>query len=73
MAAVLQSAVDAVTPALAAVNLVDAPAAPATATEKKDTTAQELSAAEGRRLYIGNLAYVTTEDELRTFFEGYQV
>ena len=29
------------------------------------------SAAEGRRLYIGNLAYATTEGELKTFFDGY--
>jgi RNA recognition motif-containing protein len=31
------------------------------------------SAAEGRRLYIGNLAYATTEGELTTFFKGYLV
>lgn len=31
------------------------------------------SAAEGRRLYIGNLAYATTEGELTTFFQGYSV
>lgn len=31
------------------------------------------SAAEGRRLYIGNLAYATTEGELTTFFKGYTV
>ena len=29
------------------------------------------SAAEGRRLYIGNLAYATTEGELQSFFKGY--
>lgn len=29
------------------------------------------SAAEGRRLYIGNLAYATTEEELTAFFKGY--
>lgn len=29
------------------------------------------SAAEGRRLYIGNLAYATTEGNLREFFTGY--
>ena len=29
------------------------------------------SAAEGRRLYIGNLAYATTEGELKAFFDGY--
>ncbi|KAL9111130.1 MAG: hypothetical protein Q9227_004393 [Pyrenula ochraceoflavens] len=31
------------------------------------------SAAEGRRLYIGNLAYATTEGELKTFFNGYDI
>jgi len=31
------------------------------------------SAAEGRRLYIGNLAYATTEGELRTFFKDFLV
>eukprot|EP00249_Psilotum_nudum_P009667 c2207_g1_i1 orf=252-1253(-) len=31
------------------------------------------SAAEGRRLYIGNLAYATTEEELKQFFSGYDV
>jgi RNA recognition motif-containing protein len=29
------------------------------------------SAEEGRRLYIGNLAYATTEGELRDFFKDY--
>lgn len=31
------------------------------------------SAAEGRRLYIGNLAYATTEGELKDFFKNYLV
>ncbi|KAL2024023.1 hypothetical protein VTK56DRAFT_258 [Thermocarpiscus australiensis] len=31
------------------------------------------SAAEGRRLYIGNLAYATTEGGLKDFFKGYLV
>ncbi|KPI42588.1 Single-stranded TG1-3 DNA-binding protein [Cyphellophora attinorum] len=31
------------------------------------------SAAEGRRLYIGNLAYATTEEQLKEFFSGYDV
>jgi RNA recognition motif-containing protein len=26
---------------------------------------------EGRRLYIGNLAYATTEEELKEFFKAY--
>lgn len=39
--------------------------------ETKD--AVHASAAEGRRLYIGNLAYATTEGELKEFFKGYLV
>jgi RNA recognition motif-containing protein len=35
--------------------------------------AASASAAEGRRLYIGNLAYATTEGELKDFFKGYLV
>ncbi|KAH8702466.1 hypothetical protein BGW36DRAFT_372904 [Talaromyces proteolyticus] len=31
------------------------------------------SADEGRRLYIGNLAYATTEGELKEFFNGYTI
>lgn len=31
------------------------------------------SAAEGRRLYIGNLAYATTEGDLKEFFTGYSM
>ena len=31
------------------------------------------SAAEGHRLYIGNLAYATTEGELKKFFEAVDV
>ena len=36
-----------------------------------DKEAVLASAAEGRRLYIGNLAYATTEGELQAFFKGY--
>lgn len=39
--------------------------------ENKD--AVHASAAEGRRLYIGNLAYATTEGELKEFFKSYLV
>lgn len=31
------------------------------------------SAAEGRRLYIGNLAYSTTSEQLKDFFNGFAV
>jgi RNA recognition motif-containing protein len=45
------------------------------ATEKPaaDNEAVIASAAEGRRLYIGNLAYATTEGELKDFFKDYLV
>ncbi|KAI0525765.1 hypothetical protein F5B22DRAFT_587653 [Xylaria bambusicola] len=44
-------------------------------TENKDENkdAVHASAAEGRRLYIGNLAYATSEGELKDFFKGYLV
>ena len=55
-------------------------AAPATteSTGAQQPTAAEdeavrASAAEGRRLYIGNLAYATTEGELKDFFKDYLV
>lgn len=35
------------------------------------TDAAATSADEGRRLYIGNLAYATTEGELKEFFKDY--
>lgn len=40
------------------------------ATQNGTSTA---SADEGRRLYIGNLAYATTEGELEEFFKGFNV
>jgi RNA recognition motif-containing protein len=43
---------------------------PATQANQEAITA---SAAEGRRLYIGNLAYATTEAQLKDFFSGYDV
>jgi RNA recognition motif-containing protein len=41
--------------------------------DDKNNDAVLASAAEGRRLYIGNLAYATTEGELKDFFKGYLV
>ena len=35
--------------------------------------AHAASAAEGRRLYIGNLAYATTEEQLKDFFKAFSV
>ena len=45
-------------------------------TVKESSPAQDAvlaSAAEGRRLYIGNLAYATTEGQLKEFFKDYKV
>jgi RNA recognition motif-containing protein len=55
---VVSNAVSGVTNALANISISD-----------KDTA----SANEGRRLYIGNLAYATTDEELKAFFTGYQM
>lgn len=41
--------------------------------DDKTDAAVLASAAEGRRLYIGNLAYATKEEELKEFFKGYLV
>jgi len=70
---------DSVTAQMATTSLNDA--APATTTEstgaQQPTAAEDeavrASAAEGRRLYIGNLAYATTEGELKDFFKDYLV
>lgn len=49
----------------------------ATVSPKPDTTeadaAHAASAAEGRRLYIGNLAYSTTNEQLKEFFTGFSM
>ncbi|KAI4130480.1 MAG: hypothetical protein LQ338_001711 [Usnochroma carphineum] len=43
-------------------------------TVKDDHKAQiDLAVAEGRRLYIGNVAYATTEADLRDFFRDYSI
>ncbi|CAK7200253.1 hypothetical protein SEUCBS139899_002944 [Sporothrix eucalyptigena] len=60
----------------AAVNDATAALANTSISGKPDDKANEAylaSAAEGRRLYIGNLAYATTEGELKEFFKGYLV
>lgn len=54
----------------AAVNDVTA-ALSTTAISDKPTDAP--SPADGCRLYIGNLAYATTEEGLKEFFKGYLV
>ena len=49
---------------------VDLPKADAKELSEADA-AHALSAAEGRRLYIGNLAYSTTDEQLKAFFQGF--
>ncbi|KAK6505779.1 hypothetical protein TWF481_007671 [Arthrobotrys musiformis] len=56
-----------ITAGVAKITTENAPAA------KEDTSASTVAAAEGRRLYIGNLAYTTTEDQLKDFFKGYSI
>jgi RNA recognition motif-containing protein len=66
----VSDAINDVTAALGNTTISDKPTDSATA-DKNDAVLA--SAAEGRRLYIGNLAYATTEGELTTFFKGYLV
>ncbi|KAK4165217.1 hypothetical protein QBC43DRAFT_333785 [Cladorrhinum sp. PSN259] len=66
VADVATTAVNEVTNTLANTTLTDK-------TDKSNSDAVLASAAEGRRLYIGNLAYATTEGELKDFFKGYLV
>ena len=71
--------VDQVTENMAAAQIASvAPEGANTATGGEPINAAEneaviAAAAEGRRLYIGNLAYATTEGELKSFFTGYSV
>ncbi|TVY58538.1 Single-stranded TG1-3 DNA-binding protein [Lachnellula cervina] len=71
-------AVNDVTAALGNTSISDKPAETTTGGDSKSTNAAHneavlASAAEGRRLYIGNLAYATTEGELTEFFKGYLI
>ena len=71
-------AVNDVTASLGNISVSDKPAGTAATGGDKATSASHndtvlASAAEGRRLYIGNLAYATTEGELTEFFKGYLV
>jgi RNA recognition motif-containing protein len=54
---------------LASVVIKDSTNGTTPATTQNGATAA--SADEGRRLYIGNLAYATTEGELKEFFKAY--
>ena len=55
----------------------NAPATTESTGAQQPTSAEDeavrASAAEGRRLYIGNLAYATNEGELKDFFKDYLV
>jgi RNA recognition motif-containing protein len=66
------SAVDNLADNVAAATINDTPNTNgAAAATSQSTDAAAASADEGRRLYIGNLAYATTEEELKEFFKGY--
>ena len=65
------SAIDTITDSMAAATINDTPNANGTAPAAQANDAATASADEGRRLYIGNLAYATTEEELKGFFKNY--
>jgi len=70
------SAVDTITEGMANTTIAAEGANTATGGEPINAAENEAviaAAAEGRRLYIGNLAYATTEGELKSFFTGYSV
>ncbi|APA08803.1 hypothetical protein SS1G_02594 [Sclerotinia sclerotiorum 1980 UF-70] len=73
----VSDAVTDVTAALGNTSISDKPAETTTGEKAANTTTDKeavlASAAEGRRLYIGNLAYATTEGELQAFFKGYLI
>jgi RNA recognition motif-containing protein len=77
MSTVVEKVTDAVkdvTASLGNTSISDKAANPTSGGEKAGQNDAVLaSAAEGRRLYIGNLAYATTEGELTNFFKGYLV
>ena len=62
------SAVDNLTESMAATTIKDSGE-----TNAAQNDAVIAIVAEGRRLYIGNLAYATTEGDLSDFFKGYLV
>lgn len=72
------SAVDNITDSMASAHINDSSAAANNTTGGEATNASQneaviASAAEGRRLYIGNLAYATTEGDLKDFFQDFPV
>jgi RNA recognition motif-containing protein len=73
MATIVEKVTDAVNDVTAALGNTSISDKPAEDKAAKDAHNEAVlaSAAEGRRLYIGNLAYATTEGELQNFFKGY--
>ncbi|CAG8026478.1 unnamed protein product [Penicillium nalgiovense] len=67
------SAVDALADSVAATTLTDKPNTNGATPSTQAADAAAASADEGRRLYIGNLAYATTEEELKEFFKAYTI
>ncbi|KXG49816.1 Nucleotide-binding, alpha-beta plait [Penicillium griseofulvum] len=67
------SDVDQLADSVAATTLTDKPDVNGAAPSTKAADAAAASADEGRRLYIGNLAYATTEEELKEFFKTYTI
>ncbi|KAJ4298185.1 hypothetical protein N0V90_006084 [Kalmusia sp. IMI 367209] len=67
------STVDSVTAQMATTSLDNTTEPAGTQPTAAENEAVLASAAEGRRLYIGNLAYATTEGELKDFFKDYLV
>lgn len=66
------NAVDEVTDSVAKTGISDDAGQHANgATANNDAVAA--SVAEGRRLYVGNLAYATTDEELKAFFKDFSV
>ena len=66
------ASVDQITENVAATSLKD-PAAVAETVPTASNDAVSAIVAEGRRVYIGNLAYATTDKELQDFFKGFLV
>lgn len=67
----MSSAVDNLADNVASTTLNNKEATNGTAAPAQATDAAAASADEGRRLYIGNLAYATTEGELKEFFKDF--
>jgi len=75
MSTIVEKVTDAVSDVTAALGNATISDKPAEDKAAKDAHNEAVlaSAAEGRRLYIGNLAYATTEGELQSFFKGYLI